>query len=80
VKKLILVLVILTIVTSSAYAKNTTVVRDKHGNYQGKYVTEGSTTRIYKKNGDADGSYRKSGNQVKRYAKNGNLVQTYRED
>lgn len=80
-KKYILGLATLAILlaNSLAIAKTTTIKQyDKHGNYQGKYVSDGTKTKIYKKNGNYDGYYKKSGNKVKKYKKNGNFEGSYK--
>lgn len=78
-KKIFLILLAVILTTSGAFAKTTTIKQyDKHGNYQGKYVSDGTKTKIYKKNGNYDGYYKQSGNKIKKYKKNGNYEGTYK--
>jgi len=60
-------------------AKTVNKKYDSHGNYQGKYVTEGSTTKEYSKHGNYESKYVQSNNgKIKHYSKNGNLIGTYK--
>jgi hypothetical protein len=82
-KKYVLILAILTAFSANSlvFAKTTIIKQyDKHGNYQGKYVSDGTKTKIYKKNGNYDGYYKQSGNKIKKYAKNGNLEGSYKTE
>jgi len=80
-KKIFVILSVVVLSTSIAFAKTTTIKQyDKHGNYQGKYVSDGTKTKIYKKNGNYDGYYKQSGNKIKKYAKNGNFEGSYKTE
>lgn len=78
-KKILIAIAVIVLISTTAFAKTTTIKKyDKHGNYQGKYVSDGAKTKIYKKNGNYDGYYKQSGNKVKKYKKNGNFEGSYK--
>ena len=76
---ILLFVMAITSINSFVNAQTTTIKKyDKYGNYQGKYITEGTKTKIYTKNGNYDGYYTQSGNKIKKYTKNGNYEGSYK--
>ena len=48
-KKILILTAVIILISTTALAKTTTIKKyDKHGNYQGKYVSDGAKTKIYK--------------------------------
>lgn len=76
-KKLLLTLMIFTVVVSSVFAKSTTVIRDKRGNYSGKLVQQGNKIYKYDRHNNHAGSYRIEDKKVYSYDKRGNHENTY---
>lgn len=90
-KKMILLLVVLSIALTPCFAiqnnnnsfgiaNGETVKKyDRTGSYQGYYRQSGSTTKEYGKTGSYQGSYKQSGNTVKHYDKTGSYQGYYKK-
>lgn len=76
----LMTLMVLSATQSLTLAKSTTIKKyDSHGNYQGRFVSEGNKTKEYTKSGNYKGYYEQDGNKIKQYNKNGNLEGTYKK-
>jgi len=89
-KKIILLFLLLSIVSTQSLAKESVSPfdlkkgeklkqYDKSGSYQGYYKQQGDRTKKYNKNGSYEGYYRQQGNKIKQYSKYGSYEGYYKK-
>lgn len=89
-KKIILVLALVSIITAPCLASSNLSpfelksgeklkMYDKHGSYQGYYKKDGNKIKEYNRSGSYQGYYKQDGSKVKKYNKNGSYDGYYKK-